>query len=131
MATNRLNGGVTGAPVEQSGTTPANTQSFTSDGTWSQPDAGGATSVDGVVCAGGGGGMGDSGSGGGAGGFRSATGISVSGPVAVTVGQGGSGGTNSGGSVGSNSVFATTFSPSESTFLGTGGGKGGRAATDG
>ena len=62
---NRLNGGVVGASVENSGTTPAETTTFTASGTWSKPAS--ATTVDVVVCAGGGGGMGDSGSGGGGG----------------------------------------------------------------
>ena len=67
-----------------------------------------------VVAGGGGGALG----GGGAGGYRSATSISVSSPISVTVGAGGSGGLSYGrGTSGSNSIFSTITS--------TGGGTGG------
>ena len=122
--TNRYNGGVTGASVLQSGTISADTQDFTGDGTWN-PVSPAITSVDLTVIAGGGSGGGQTGGGGGAGGLRQMTGVSVSGPVAVTIGGGGSGGPG-GGSAGNPSVFAAPGTP----IIATRGGNAGRAATD-
>lgn len=71
-----------------------------------------------LVVAGGGGGGGQMGGGGGAGGYRTATGYSVTAgsPITVTVGAGGSGGGSARGINGQNSVFGSI------TSLGGGGG---------
>ena len=101
-------------------------ESFPASTTWTAPT--GVTSVEYLVVAGGGGGGGAQGSsggyrhggGGGAGGYRAATGFSVT-PgqsYTVTVGTGGAGGSGAAnGSDGTNSVF--------STITATGGGGGG------
>ena len=81
-----------------------------------------------LVVAGGGGGGTDDGGGGGAGGFRTATGYSVTAgtPITVTVGNGGAGSIDPGSSTsGSNSVFGAI------TSLGGGGGGGRGAAQSG
>ena len=62
MATNRANGGVTGASVKNSGQTTEDTQTFNADGTYTLPQAA-VSSVDIWVIAGGGGAMGQSGAG--------------------------------------------------------------------
>ena len=67
-------------------------QTFTATSTWTCPT--GVTEVEYLVVAGGGGGGGDTGGGGGAGGFRTASGFSVTAGTdyTITVGGGGSGG---------------------------------------
>lgn len=98
----------------------ATVTTYTSIGTttWTAPT--GITQTDYLVVAGGGGGGGFTGGGGGAGGYRTATGFSVTAGnlYTVTVGGGGVGGTgSSNGNKGSDSVFSTITS--------TGGGYGG------
>jgi hypothetical protein len=80
------------------------------------------SSVEYLVVAGGGGGGGYLGGGGGAGGFRTATGFSVSSgtSITVTVGAGGNGGTQQAGSTNSTSGGNSVFS----TITSTGGGRG-------
>ena len=83
------------------------------------PPFNGAEEVDYLVVAGGGGGGVGGGGGAGAGGFRTATGLAVSGSLTVTVGAGGAGGTgNPNGANGANSVFSSI------TSVGGGGGGG-------
>jgi hypothetical protein len=69
-------------------------QTFTASGTWTCPT--GVTEVEYLVVAGGGGGS--DGGGGGAGGFRTGTGLAVTGGTTytITVGAGGAGGPNNG-----------------------------------
>jgi hypothetical protein len=74
---------------------------------------GGVTpTVEYLVIAGGGGGGRDDGGGGGAGGFRTASGFSVSAgsPLTVTIGGGGNGGSSTDGSNGVDSVFSSITS---------------------
>jgi len=127
--TNRLNGGVVGASVENSGQTSANTQTFTGDGTWTRPNSQTST-VDVCVIAGGGGALGQSGGGSGAGGFRQISSVPVSGPVSVTVGAGGQGGFNGSQTNGANSIFNPGGSEGSGMVTATGGGRAGRNATD-
>lgn len=129
MATNRANGGVIGASVENSGQTTENTQTFNSDGTYTLPQAA-VSSVDICVIAGGGGAMGQSGGGGGAGGIRQISSVPISGPVAITVGAGGQGGLTSGNTKGGDSIFNPGGSEGSTMYTATGGGKAGRNATD-
>ena len=133
--TNRYNGGVTGASVLQSGTISADTQDFTGDGTWN-PVSPAITSVDLTVIAGGGSGGGQTGGGGGAGGLRQMTGVSVSGPVAVTIGGGGSGGPGGPGAGTQGQGNTPPFSPPQgnpgsATPDGKGGGGGSSSAASG
>jgi len=129
MATNRLNGGVIGASVENSGQTAADTQTFNSDGTYTLPQAA-VTSVDICVIGGAGGGAGQSGGGGGAGGIRQITGVPISGPVGITVGAGGNTGLSGGFTPGDDSIFNPGGSEGSTMYTATGGGKAGRNATD-
>ena len=97
---------------------------FIASGTFHMEDT---TSVEYLVVAGGGSGGSDadrSGGGGGAGGFRTATGFSVTkGTYAVTVGRGGTGSVDNIGNDGGNSIF--------SSITATGGGGGGGAGGHG
>ena len=104
MATNRLNGGVIGPSVENTGQTSLDTQTFNSDGTWTRPQAAIST-VDICVIGGGGGAMGQSGGGGGAGGLPQATTVPVSAPVTITAGGGGEGGGTHSSTAGGESDF--------------------------
>jgi hypothetical protein len=87
-----------------------------------------ALSCDVLVVAGGGGGGADRAAGGGAGGYRSATSLSFSSAISVTVGAGGAGAPGpaaAGGSKGSNSVISTITSTGGGAAGGATGGGGG------
>lgn len=93
---------------------------------WSAFIQGSTPMVEYLVIAGGGGGGSNDAAGGGAGGFRTATGLVVSGgvPIVVTVGAGGAGGVNGATGVnGSDSIF--------SSIISTGGGYGATDANNG
>lgn len=129
MATNRLNGGVIGPSVENSGQTSVVSETFTSDGTYTLPQAA-ISVVDVCVIGGGGGALGQSGGGGGAGGIRQISSVPISGPVSVTVGAGGQGGFNGSQTNGADSIFNPGGSEGQGMVTATGGGKAGRNATD-
>jgi len=105
-----------------SGGTNYKVHTFTSSGTFTAEASG---SVDYLVVAGGGGGGRSGGGGGGAGGFRTATGFSVSAQnYSITVGGGGGGGSlNTIGGQGGNSIFSTI------TSIGGGGGGSGEGVS--
>jgi hypothetical protein len=126
----------TGGTITTNGTKTVHTFLLAQTGTSFTPNS--AFDVEYLVIAGGGGGGGGLGGGGGAGGYRTATGLAVTGQAyTITVGAGGtaSGASNSNGGLGGNSIFSTItstgggYGTGEAQGSGSAGGSGGGSGT--